>query len=154
MTSRLSSSARAPNIQKKNRADAAAFAKQFGRCVSLSRCPESPSGPVRPLRVFFQDESRLGLPLPTPRRLTGCGVKPIQPVAPVYQSDWLYAAVEPATGEAYWLEMPPLDSGCFETFLNHLSQYYSDSLNLVVVDNASAHTASTLTQPDNLLLLN
>ena len=109
---------------------------------------------MHPVRIFFQDESRLGLPLPTPRRLSGCGVKPIQPVAPVYQSYWLYAAVEPTTGEAYWLEMPPLDSACFETFLDYLSQHYSDSLNLLVLDNASAHTAATLTQPDHLLLLN
>lgn len=31
---------------------------------------------ARPLRLFCQDESRLGLQLPTGRRLTGPGVKP------------------------------------------------------------------------------
>ena len=62
-----------------------------------------------PLRVFFQDESRLGLHLPQPRRLTARGVKPLQPYAPLDEYYWLYAAVEPATGDAFWLEMPTLD---------------------------------------------
>ena len=107
----------------------------------------------RPLRLFYQDESRLGLHLPMPARLTGVGVKPIQPYAPLYAYYWLYAAVEPTTGESCWCELPHLDTVCFQAFLNHLSQAYPNSLNVLVLDNAPAHTATTLELPDNILLL-
>lgn len=88
-----------------------------------------------------------------PARLTGFGLKPIQPYAPLYEYYWLYAAVEPATGESRWCELAHLDTVCFQAFLNHLSQAYPDSLNVLVLDNAPAHTASTLELPDNMLLL-
>ena len=105
-----------------------------------------------PLRVFFQDESRLGLHLPQPRRLTARGVKPLQPYAPLDEYYWLYAAVEPATGDAFWLEMPTLDRRCFQTFLEHFSRHYPDSLNVLILDNAPAHTARSLVLPDNVSL--
>ena len=105
----------------------------------------------RPLRVLLQDETRLGLHLPCPRRLTAHGVKPIQPYGPLYEYYWLYAAVEPATGETFWYEMPHLDAPCFQTFLEQLSQHYPDSLNLIIGDNAPAHTARDLELPDNIL---
>jgi transposase len=142
-----------PEHPKKKVAEAAAFAKQLDRCISLSTLPTPPTQLARPLRLWFQDESRLGLHLPKPRRLTSRGVKPLQPVVPGYESYWLYAAVEPATGDAYWLEMPELNSLCFETFLDHFSQHDPDSDHLLVLDNASAHTATTLTRPDNVCLL-
>ena len=117
--------------------------------MSLLQATESP----RPLRLFYEDESRVGLHLPRPARLTGGGVKPIQPDAPLYSYYWLYAAVEPTTGESCWCEMPQLDAACFQAFLGHLSQQYPESLNLLVVDQASAHTAHALCLPDNILLL-
>ena len=95
----------------------------------------------------------MGLHLPSRRRLTAFGVKPVQPTAPLYQYYWLYAAVEPISGESYWWELPRLDSACFEVFLQYMSRHYHDSLNIIVLDNAPAHTATTLTVPDNILLL-
>ena len=121
--------------------------------MSLLQSDEQQQEAPRPLRLFFQDESRLGLRLPMPARLTGCGVKPIQPCAPRYEYYWLYAAVEPHTGKSCWGELPHLDTVCFQAFLEHLSEAHPHSLNLLVVDNAPAHTASTLELPDNILLL-
>ena len=71
----------------------------------------------------------------------------------INQYYWLYAAVEPATGEGYWWELPHLNSTCFELFLQQMSQYYANSLNIIVLDNAPAHTAKSLILPDNILLL-
>jgi transposase len=142
-----------PEHPKKNLTEAAGFANHLDQCVSLLQSDEHHQETPRPLRLFFQDESRLGLHLPLPDRLTGFGVKPIQPCAPLYEYYWLYAAVEPATGESCWCELPHLDSACFQAFLKHLSQAHPNSLNLLVVDNAPAHTASTLELPDNILLL-
>ncbi len=105
------------------------------------------------MRVWWQDESRLGLHLPLPRRLTAQGIKPIQPHQPLYQYYWLYAAVEPATGQACWWEMPALDSPCFEAFLQHFGEQCRETLNVLVVDNAPAHTAKALQLPENVVLL-
>jgi hypothetical protein len=105
----------------------------------------------RPVRLFVQDESRLGLHEHVRRRLTARGVKPIQKMLPRYESFWLYAAVEPSTGESFFLEMPALDAHCFQAFLNEFSAAYPDSLNVLVLDGAGAHTARAIVMPDNVL---
>jgi hypothetical protein len=72
--------------------------------------------PAHPVRVFCQEARRLGLPWPVHRRLTGCGVTPVQIVEPVDEDAWLDAAVEPTTGEAFWWEVPRLDADGLTAF--------------------------------------
>ena len=105
------------------------------------------------MRVFCQDESRLGLHLPVHRRLTGYGMKPVQIVEPLYEYYWLYAAVEPTTGEAFWWELPRLDATCFTVFLQQFGQCYADSLNIVLLDQAPAHVARRVQIPENVVLV-
>jgi DDE superfamily endonuclease len=105
------------------------------------------------VRVFCQDESRLGLHLPVHRRLTGYGMKPVQIVEPLYEYYWLYAAVEPTTGEAFWWELPRLDATCFTVFLQKFGQYYDDSLNIILLDQAPAHVAQRVQVPENVVLV-
>jgi hypothetical protein len=105
------------------------------------------------VRVFCQDESRFGLQLPVRRRLTGSGVKPVQVIEPLYEYYWLYAAVEPTTGEAFWWELPRLDACCFTVFLYQFGQHYADSLNIMLLDRAPAHIAQRVSVPDNIVLL-
>jgi hypothetical protein len=104
------------------------------------------------VRVFCQDETRLGLPLPLHRRLTGYGVKPVQIVAPLYEYYWLYATVEPTTGEAFWWELPRLDADCFTVFLRQFAQHYAASLNIILLDQAPAHVAQRVQIPENVVL--
>jgi DDE superfamily endonuclease len=105
------------------------------------------------VRVFCPDESRLGLHLPVPRRLTDYGVKPGQSIEPLYAYYWLYAAVEPTTGEACWWELPRLDADCFTVFLDQFGRQYPQSLNLVLLDQAPAHVAQRVVVPDNVVLV-
>jgi hypothetical protein len=105
------------------------------------------------VRLFCQDETRLGLHLPIHRRLTGYGIKPVQVVEPLYEYYWLYAAVEPTTGEAFWWELPRLDAACFSVFLRQFGQYYAESLNIVLLDQAPAHVAQRVEVPENVVLL-
>jgi hypothetical protein len=105
------------------------------------------------VRVFCQDESRLGLHLPVHRRLTDYGVKPVQIIAPLYEYYWLYAAVEPTTGEAFWWELPRLDADCFTVFLDQFGRQYPQSLNIVLLDQAPAHVAQRVVVPDNVVLV-
>lgn len=110
-------------------------------------------GTEQPVRLFCQDESRIGLHLPRYRRLTAFGIKPRQFVEPLYEYYWLYGAIEPKTGETFYLEMPRLDSDCFSIYLRELGKYYSESLCVVILDNAPAHVASAVEVPRNVVLL-
>ena len=103
------------------------------------------------MRVFAQDESRLGLHENARRRLTARGVKPIQKMLPRYEYFWLYAAVEPGTGEIFFLEMPALNAHCFQAFLDEFSAEYPESLNVLVLDGAGAHISAALDVPENVL---
>jgi len=136
----------------KNVAEAADFVKQcprrLGTIATLGR-----QTPAQPVRVFCQDESRLGLHLPIRRRVTGHGVKPLQVVEPLYESSWLYAAVEPTTGDAFWWELPRLAADCFTLFLEKFGQYYAASLNIVLLDQAPAHVAQRVQWPENVVLM-
>ena len=89
----------------------------------------------------------------TRRCLSAFGVKPLQPVLPRYEYFWLFGAVEPLTGESLFLEMPALDTACFQAYLDELSLAYPDTLNLLVIDGAPAHVAKRLQIPDNVLLV-
>jgi hypothetical protein len=61
--------------------------------------------------------------LPVRRRLTGYGGKPLQVGEPLYEYYWLYAAVEPTTGDACWWELPRLDAAGCSIFLQKFGQY-------------------------------
>ncbi len=105
------------------------------------------------MKYWSQDESRLGLHPITRRLLTLPGVKPVGPMQWKFAAFYLYGAVEPLTGESFFLEFPYLNSACFQAFLNEFSQRYSDSLNILQVDNASPHLAKNLTLPETVILL-
>jgi hypothetical protein len=120
----------------------------LGTIATLGR-----QAPAQPVRLFCQDETRLGLHFPVRRRLTGYGVKPMQIIEPLYEYYWLYAAVEPTTGEAFWWELPRLDAGCFTVFLHQFGRQYPESLNIVLLDQAPAHVAQRVAVPDNVVLV-
>lgn len=106
-----------------------------------------------PLRYWSQDESRFGLKTITRRVLTALGIKPIGPIQWNYQSFYLYGAVEPLTGDSFFLEFSHLDADCFQIFLEQLSQAYPHSLNVIQLDNGRFHSAKKLQIPNNIVLL-
>jgi transposase len=80
-------------------------------------------------------------------------VKPGQVVEPLYQYYWLYAAIEPTTGDAFWWELPRLDADCFTVFLHQFGRHYAGSLNIVLLDQAPAHVARRVETPENVVLV-
>lgn len=108
---------------------------------------------IRPLRYWSQDESRFGLKTITRRVLTALGIKPIGPVQWNFQSFYLYGAVEPSSGESFFLEFPYLNTECFQIFLNEFSKAYPSSLNVIQLDRGRFHSAQKLVIPDNIVLL-
>ena len=85
------------------------------------------------IRVFAQDESRFGLMPVIRRRITAYGIKPIQLVQFQFESYYIYGAVEPLTGKSFILEMPFLNSGCFQVFLDEFSVSYRNDFNILLL---------------------
>lgn len=106
-----------------------------------------------PVRIFSQDESRVGLLPVKRRRLTLRGVKPVGRVQYTFESYYPYGAVEPTTGQSFFLELPELDADCFQVFLTQFAARYADSVNVLVLDNGAFHTARRLRIPANVVLL-
>ncbi|MBD1868857.1 IS630 family transposase [Cyanobacteria bacterium FACHB-471] len=107
----------------------------------------------RAIRYFAQDESRFGLKTMIGRLITACGVKPIGQWQWLFKAFWLYGAVEPATGEAFFLQFSHVDTMCYQRFLDEFSQAYPDSLNILQVDNGRFHSGQDLVVPENIILL-
>lgn len=107
----------------------------------------------REIRYFAQDESRFGLKTLIGRLITASGVKPIGQWQWLFKAFWLYGAVEPATGEAFFLQFSHVDTLCYQRFLDEFSKAYPDSLNILQVDNGRFHKGKDLIVPENVILL-
>ena len=80
------------------------------------------------------------------------GVKPVRPIQFTFENYYLYGVIEPTTGDGFFLEMPSLDSQCFQVFLNQCAQKYSESLNIIILDRGRFHRAKALQIPKNIVL--
>ncbi|NEQ27559.1 MAG: IS630 family transposase, partial [Microcoleus sp. SIO2G3] len=107
----------------------------------------------RSIRYFAQDESRFGLKTLMGRLITASGSKPIGQWQWLFKAFWLYGAVEPATGESFFLQFSHVDTVCYQAFLDEFSKTYCDSLNILQVDNGRFHTSADLVVPENVILL-
>jgi DDE superfamily endonuclease len=105
----------------------------------------------RPIRYFCSDESRWGLKTITGRVITLTGIKPVIEVQWPRQAFWLYGAVEPLTGDNFFYAFSHLDAICFNRFLAQFSAAFPDTLNLLQLDQASAHISSEVHWPDNVV---
>ena len=108
---------------------------------------------ARPVRIFCQDESRVGLLPVQRRRITVSGIKPVGPVHYRFENFYVYGAVEPTSGESFFLELPQLNTANFQIFLQEFAHAYQGTLNIVLMDNGSCHKAKSLVLPDQVVCL-
>jgi transposase len=100
------------------------------------------------------DEARFGLINWHKRRYCPREFRPPYIVRRVYEWSYLYAAVDPTSGESLCAyDLPGVDSGCLEAFLEHLGQAYSDHHLVVVLDGAPSHRSKEISYPQNVSLL-
>jgi transposase len=102
-------------------------------------------------RVFAMDEARFGLMTWFRRRWCPIGFRPPWIGQLKREWFWLYGAVEPATGESFFLFLPTLDQTCFEVFLQGLEQKVATETTALVMDQAAAHNGEGLTWPEELI---
>lgn len=107
----------------------------------------------RQWRLWVQDESRCGLLPILRRRITACGVQPLLPAAYRFESLYLYGAVEPLTGQSFFLELPLLNTEGFQLFLEHFAATDPATFHLLLLDNGAFHKAQALRLPPNVGLV-
>ena len=66
---------------------------------------------------------------------------------------YLFGAVEPATGENFFLIFDKSDTENMNVFLNELSKEYKDDIIILVCDNAPWHGAESMIVPENIIIL-
>ena len=103
--------------------------------------------------MFCQDESRFGLKTIQRRRITIKGVKPLGPLQNEFENFYIYGAVEIATGENFFMECPEVNGGCFQVFLECFAKEYSNSLNIMILDNGRFHLRKKTKVPENIVLI-
>jgi transposase len=106
---------------------------------------------VGPVKVFAQDETRLGLLPVVRRRITARGVQPVATVLHQFDNFSLYGAVEPTTGASFFLELPYLNSRAFQRWLEGFAAAFPESLNVLVLDNGAGHKAKAVRWPSNVV---
>jgi hypothetical protein len=112
-----------------------------------------PLANTRPVRVFSPDDSRFGRLTIRRRRLTARGVQPVGAVPHAFEWFYGYGAVEPTTGNRFFLELPSLNAAMFQLCVTASAQAFPDSLNIRLLDNSGAHPASPLILPEHVRLL-
>ena len=115
--------------------------------VSKKRCHS------QNVRLFSQDETRYGLLPVINKRITLRGIKPVAEIDARYESVYLYGAVEPLTGARFFLEFSHITSECFQCFIEKFSEAFTDSLNVLVLDNGRFHQAKSLQIPENIVFV-
>jgi transposase len=99
------------------------------------------------------DEARFGLINWHRRRYCPKGFRPPYIVRRSYKWTYLYAALEPTTGESFCLYLPGMDARCLQSFLDQLSEAYPQNHLLVVLDGAPSHRSEEIVCPENVEFL-
>jgi hypothetical protein len=96
------------------------------------------------------DEARFGLKSWHRRRWCPKGIRPPWIVEDRYEWLWLYAAVEPDTGESCFWFMPRLDGQCFEIFLAEVQAQWEAAPLALVLDNHRSHLSRQVVWPSGM----
>ncbi len=101
---------------------------------------------------MFEDEAGFGR-INTPK-YCWClkGMRPSVPCHHIREYRYAYGAVEPLTGESFFLVLPYSNTVCMNLFLEELSKNYPDDIIILVLDGASWHRSKALIVPESIQL--
>lgn len=106
------------------------------------------------VRVFLMDEARFGQQGTLTSVWAEKGSRPTAVKQTKYEWVYLYAAVDPLSGDSSALLARHVNTGTMEAFLKILSAEVGKEDHIVMVlDNAGWHTSPRLRLPDNTTLL-
>ena len=104
------------------------------------------------IRLMFQDEAGFGRINKPKRCWCKKGLRPATPCHHVREYRYAYGAVEPLTGEHFFLVLPYTNTVCMNLFLKELSKAYPKDMILLGVDGAAWHKSKTIKIPGNIKL--
>jgi len=87
------------------------------------------------------------------QRITAKGVRPLISSEIKREYEYLFGMIEPLTGKDFMLELPRLDTGTMQVFINEFAKQDPESLHLILMDNASSHTTEKLKVGENLVFI-
>jgi len=109
--------------------------------------------PTKRIRLIFQDEAGFGRINKEKRCWCKKGQRPSVPCHHIREYRYVYGAVEPMTGESFFLVIPYCNTKCMQIFLNRLHDEFRDDILVVVCDGAAWHKSSKLEVPENMTIL-
>jgi putative transposase len=104
------------------------------------------------IRLFFMDEAGFGRISEPSYCWCPNGVRPIVPNHRVREYVYAFGAVEPITGNKFFIISPKCNTAWTNEFLRLLSEQYKNDYLLIPTDNASWHKSKDLIIPDNITL--
>lgn len=99
---------------------------------------------------MFQDEAGFGRINKPKYCWCNKGTRPTVPCHHIREYRYTYGAVDPNTGDSFFLVMPNCNTDCMNVFINRLSEEYKEDIILLVCDGASWHKSKGLKIPDNI----
>ncbi len=99
---------------------------------------------------MFQDEAGFGRINKPKYCWCGKGFRPCVPCHHIREYRYAYGAVEPQTGESFFLVLPYCNTDCMNVFLQELSKAYPNDFILMVADGAAWHKSKGLKLPKNI----
>jgi hypothetical protein len=87
------------------------------------------------------------------RRWCPVGVRPPWIVDDRYEWLWVYAAVEPLTGDSFFLLLPRVDSPCLQVFADWFGDYVKGERVGMVLDGSGSHGSATVRWPEHVVRL-
>jgi transposase len=106
------------------------------------------------IRLFFQDEARIGQKGRTVHVWWKRGERPPGLCDKRFVFAYIFAAVEPGTDNGFALVMPYANTEVMQEFLDRFAATIADDEHVVMMlDQAGWHGAGDLRQPDNITLV-
>jgi putative transposase len=102
---------------------------------------------------MFQDEAGFGRINKPKNCWCPKGFRPVVPCHHIREYRYAYGAIEPKTGENFFLVLPYCNTICMNLFLEHLSKAYPDDYIILVCDGAGWHKSDGLILPSNIEIL-
>jgi transposase len=112
--------------------------------------------PDADVEIWCEDEHRIGLQPVTRRVWVEWGETATATVNWKREWLWLYAFVQPKTGETYWWLLPYVNSELFNRVLKDFAEHFKlgkDKRVILPLDQAGWHTTEKLQVPDGIQLL-
>lgn len=102
---------------------------------------------------MFQDEAGFGRINKPKYCWCRKGFRPSVPCHHIREYRYAYGAVEPLSGESFFLVMPYCNMECMNLFLQELSKAYAEDVIVLACDGASWHKSKHLQIPENIELV-